>query len=119
MPLSNIVVIVLRLFAIQMFVQSVGLAFSVAGRVAYAGAWPRSYFNYLPAVALFVVAYLEWLLAPAISRLVTRKHDSTVSIGGLSREDLYCFAFVFLGLYFILVSIGSTVNWLHYFFTVA
>jgi hypothetical protein len=119
MPLGNIVIVVLRLFAIQMFVQSLSLTFSVAATVAVAGTWPRGYFSYLPAVALFVFAFLEWLLAPAISRLVTRKYDSVVSIGGLSREDLYRFAFVFLGLYFVLVSIAPTLNWLHYFFTIS
>jgi hypothetical protein len=119
MPLSNIVIVVLRLFAIQMFVQGLSLTFSVAATLVGAGTWPRGYFSYLPAVAFFVLAFLEWLLAPAISRLVTRTHDSVVSIGGLSREDLYCFAFVFLGLYFVLVSIAPTLNWLHYFFTVS
>jgi hypothetical protein len=119
MPLSNIVTVVLRLFAIQMFVQSLSLTFSVAATFAYAVSWPGGYyFRYLPGVALFVLAFLEWLLAPVISRLVTRKFDSVVSIGGLSREDLYCFAFVFLGLYFVLVSVAPTVNWFHYFLTV-
>jgi hypothetical protein len=57
MPLSNIVIVVLRLFAIQMFVQSLSLTFSVAATVAVAGTWPRGYFSYLPAVALFVFIF--------------------------------------------------------------
>jgi hypothetical protein len=63
---------------------------------------------------LFVaVAVGTWLLAPALARLVTPRPDSTVSVGGLTRYDLYCFAFVFLGLYFFLSSVGNTINWLH------
>ena len=50
-----------------------------------------------------------------IARLVTRHHDGEVAIGALSRVDLYSFAFVFLGLYFILISIAPSLNWLHYF----
>jgi hypothetical protein len=40
-----------------------------------------------------------------------------VSIGSLSRSDLYSFAFVFLGLFFILSSFADVINWVHYFTT--
>jgi hypothetical protein len=33
----------------------------------------------------------------------------------LTRYDLYCFAFVFLGLYFVLSSTGQAINWTYYF----
>ena len=118
MPISNIVTIVLRLFAIQMLVQALSLALEVTASFALRGGSSRNYFNYLTPAALLVLAVLEWLLAPGISRLVTRNHNSELSTGGLSREDIYAFAFVFLGLYFILVSIAPSLNWLHYLFSV-
>ena len=42
-----------------------------------------------------------------------------MSIGSLSRSDLYSFAFVFLGLFFILSSFADVINWIHYFATVS
>ena len=38
-----------------------------------------------------------------------------VNLGSLSRTDLYGFAFVFLGLFFILSSFADIINWIHYF----
>ncbi|HEY5037384.1 MAG TPA: hypothetical protein VII74_09660, partial [Chthoniobacterales bacterium] len=52
-------------------------------------------------------------------RLVSRGVDTSVSIGSLSRSDLYSFAFVFLGLFFVLSSFADVINWIHYFATVS
>jgi hypothetical protein len=70
---------------------------------------------YAPAVLLLILAVAVWLLAPSVARLVSRRVDATVSIASLSRADLYSFAFVFLGLFFILSSFADVVNWIHYF----
>jgi hypothetical protein len=72
---------------------------------------------YAPAVLLLIAAAVLWILARAIARIISRGVDTSVSIGGLSRSDLYGFAFVFLGLFFILSSFGDVINWLHYFAT--
>lgn len=118
MPLSSIVIVVLRLFAIQMVGQSFHMALSFAAADAKQSFHPPHYWAaYLVPVALLLFALFEWWLAPVIARLVTRHHDGEVAIGGLSRLDLYSFAFVFLGLYFILTSIAPALNWLHYFLT--
>jgi hypothetical protein len=118
MPLSNIVIVVLRLFAIQMVGQSFHMALSFAASNAKHNFHPPHYWiAYLVPVALLVFALFEWWLAPVIARLVTRHHDGEVAVGALSRLDLYSFAFVFLGLYFILTSIAPALNWLHYFLT--
>ena len=116
MPLSSIVIVVLRLFAIQVVGQSVHMALSFAATLAKERSHHPDYWvAYLVPVALLVFALLEWWLAPVIARLVTRHHDGEVAIGALSRLDLYSFAFVFLGLYFILTSIAPALSWLHYF----
>lgn len=116
MPLSSIVIVVLRLFAIQMVGQSFHMALSFAATDAKQSFHPPHYWAaYLVPVALLVFALFEWWLAPVIARLLTRHHDGELAIGALSRLDLYSFAFVFLGLYFILTSIAPALNWLHYF----
>jgi hypothetical protein len=118
MPLSSIVIVVLRLFAIQMVGQSFHIALSFAATDAKQNFHPPHYWvAYLVPVALLAFAWFEWFLAPVIARLVTRHHDGEVAVGALSRLDLYSFAFVFLGLYFILTSIAPALNWLHYFLT--
>jgi len=38
---------------------------------------------------------------------------------GLGLEDLYCFAFVSLGLYFVLRSLAPMLTWAHYTFLLA
>lgn len=118
MPLSSIVIVVLRLFAIQMVGKSFDMALSFAAADAKRNFHPPHYWvPYLVPVALLVFALFEWWLAPVIARLVTRHHDGEVAVGALSRLDLYSFAFVFLGLYFILTAIAPALNWLHYFLT--
>ena len=74
---------------------------------------------YAPSAALIVVAVGMWVIAPFIARLVSRGADATLNLSGVSRYDLYSFAFVFVGLYFVLSSIADTINWLHYFATVS
>ncbi len=120
MPLSSIVVIVIRLFALNWL-------FSALPWLASAASTPLPYERrllvvlapYVPAVLLLILAAGLWILTPSIARLVSRNVDTSVSIGGLSRADLYSFAFVFLGLYFILSSFADVINWIHYFIKVS
>jgi hypothetical protein len=110
MPLSSIVVIVIRLFALNWLLTSVSLLLSTSQNPSAYGLMP-----YVPGVALLVVVAVLWILARAIARVVSRGIDANVSIGNLSRFDLYSFAFVFLGLFFILSSFADVINWVHYF----
>jgi hypothetical protein len=120
MPLSSIVVIVLRLFALNWFATAIPLFLSAA---AIGSPGERRLLSlllpYAPAVLLLILAVVVWLLAASVARLVSRGVDTSVSIGSLSRADLYSFAFVFLGLFFVLSSFADVVNWLHYFATVS
>src|SRR5437762_187727 len=120
MPLSSIVVIVIRLFALNWLLTAVPLLLSAA-----ATPLPHEHhlsvvlMPYAPAVLLLIFAAVLWILTPAIARVVSRGVDTSVSIGSLSRSDLYSFAFVFLGLFFILSSFADVINWIHYFTTVS
>jgi hypothetical protein len=120
MPLSSIVVIVIRLFALNWLFSALPLFASAAMTpLPPERRLPAALVPYLPAVLLVIFAAGLWILTPGIARLVSRGADTSVNIGGLSRADLYSFAFVFLGLYFILSSFADVVNWIHYFATVS
>lgn len=114
MPLADIVAVVVRLFAVQTFVQAARAALTATATVT-TSRLTRDYLNYANATALIILAVLLWVLAPGFSRLVTRKHNSVVQIGALTREDIYAFGFVFLGPYFVLSSIAPALNWIHYY----
>ena len=119
MPLSSIVVIVLRLFAANWLLTAVPLFLTAAAtplprdRTAAAAV---AFVYATPALLLIFTAVL-WMLSGPVARFVSRGVDATVSVGSLSRSDLYSFAFVFLGLFFILSSVADVINWLHYFST--
>ena len=120
MPLSSIVVIVIRLFALNWFLASVPLLLSAATNpLPHERHLLAVLMPYAPAVLLLIFAAGLWILAPAIARFVSRGVDASVSIGSLSRSDLYSFAFVFLGLFFILSSFADVINWIHYFAAVS
>lgn len=116
MPLSSIVVIVIRLFALNWILTSVLVLLSAT---AYRASDERHLFAvlipYAPGGLLLIFAATLWFLASVVARFVSRGVDTTVNVGGLSRSNLYSFAFVFLGLYFVLSSIGDVINWIHYF----
>ncbi|HYY35328.1 MAG TPA: hypothetical protein VE867_03045 [Candidatus Binatia bacterium] len=101
MPLSSIVVIVIRLFAPNWLLTTVPLLLSATtSPLPHERHLLPVLMPYAPAVLLLIVAAGLWILARAIARLVSRGVDTSVSIGSLSRSDLYSFAFVFLGLFF-------------------
>jgi len=108
MPLSSIVVIVIRLFALNWLLTAVTLLLSAATTpLPHERHLSAVLMLYAPAVLLLIVAAGLWILTPAIARLVSRGVDISVSIGSLSRSELYSFAFVFLGLFFILSSFAD------------
>ena len=120
MPLSSIVVIVIRLFALNWLLTAVPLLLSAATTpLPHERHLSAVLMPYAPAVLLLIFAAGLWILTPAIARFVSRGVDTSVSIGSLSRSDLYSFAFVFLGLFFILSSFADVINWIHYFATVS
>ena len=115
MPLSNIVAIVLRLFSISWLVQGIaGIGSTAAASAAFASPSSNPW-NYVGPVFFVLIAVATWLLAPGLARLVTPRPEAGIEVGGLTRYDLYCFAFVFLGIYFVLSSVASAINWAHFY----
>jgi len=94
MPLSSIVVIVIRLFALNWLLTSASLLLS-AGQ----NPWTYGFLPHVPGIGLLVFTAALWFLAGAIARVVSQGVDTSISMGSLLRSDLYSFAFVFLGLF--------------------
>lgn len=112
MPLSAIVLVVLRLFCLSWLIEDLnGLAYTFE---VYRLDLPFTQ-QLLPYLFIMPLIVIGWIIAPALSRLVIGKHDAAVPISGLSLGDLYAFAFVFRGLYFALSSVADSLNWFHYF----
>src|SRR5688572_3340987 len=120
MPLSSIVVIVIRLFALNWLFTAIPLLLSAAATpLPHERHLSVVLTPYAPGGLLLIFATGLWILTPTIARFVSRGVDTSVNMGGLSRSDLYSFAFVFLGLFFILSSFADVINWIHYFATVS
>src|SRR3954469_19275838 len=101
MPLSSIVVIVIRLFALNWLLTAVPLFLSAAATpLPHERDLSAVLMAYAPAVLLLIFAACLWIGSPVIARFVSRGVDTSVNVSGLSRSDLYSFAFVFLGLFF-------------------
>jgi len=103
-PLEDIVLIVIRILILNWG----GWIFAtLLTSIAYSFHSKWSGLSLLPSCILLVLAILIWIAAPKIAKVVTPKKEYSVNLGGLSRRDLYAFAFVFLGVYFVLTSVSS------------
>jgi hypothetical protein len=122
MPLKTLVVIALRLYAMYWLVE--GLSTSV---IYFPTFWEfmlkvspdgisalYSFFVIPPSMLAF--AAILWAFSSRLSSQVTKGHDTELAFTSLSKEDLYRFAFVFLGLFFALSSIYSIVQTGYQFF---
>ncbi len=117
MPLISIVTILLRLFSLSWFVQgAVMFATVAAARVTFRS---QNIMVFASPSFLVLLAILVFLFSQAIARLVTPAANDMVALGGIAPFALYCFALTFLGLYFILSSVGSALTHLHYYMLVA
>ena len=114
MPLSSIVTIVLRIFALSWMVTGLIQLLWVFQSSRPLWSSERGFSIFLPALGQIILGVLLAMWSRTISRAVTPKPDAEVQMGGLTAYDLYCFAFTFLGLYFVLSSIGGVINWGHY-----
>ena len=126
MPLKSLVVIALRLFAIYLLVENLAELFiylpTMISMVVEAvqlspGAGSPSLFSVMLApIGMLAVTVIFWFLASRLSSAITKGHDTQLTFTSLTREDLYRFAFVFLGLYFVLSSIYSILQTVYQFF---
>lgn len=116
MPVSSIAQILIRLQAIVIFLRGVstlGGTFTTFDNVAYSTS--TRFLMISPSIVLFVVAVLVWRIAPWLSRLMTRKSDGELSLGGVTGEDLCTAVLLGLGVYFIMCSFADVLGWIHFF----
>ena len=114
MPLTSIVIICLRIFALNWLIYGL---IQLIGTFPAARRFGQSSIDYsilMVALIPFVGGLLIWMWSRTIARIVTPRPDSEVHLGGLTIHDLYSFAFTFLGLYFVLSAVPSIINWLHF-----
>ena len=117
MPLPSIVTVVLRLFSLNWFLQGLIMASSAFRYGDRQQLHSFAAFTGVPAPLITLVAAVGlFYWSGTIARIVTPKPGPEINLGGLAQYDLYCFAFTFLGLYFVLSSVADTFNWLHYTF---
>ena len=118
MPVSTLTLVILRLFSISWFIQALISVVEVSTMFVMPEPGRIGYWNYALPLFMFALACASWFAGPLLSRLITRRYDTTLAIAGLSLEDLYTLAFVFLGLYFVLNSIAPSLNWVYHFFAI-
>lgn len=114
MPVSSVAQIFIRLSALKILV---GVFASLAGMLTmvntYSG-WSLLVGS-LPILISIISGVVLWMIAPWLSRILTSKGDGNLTLGGLTREDLFTAVLLALGVYFIMDSFSNVVGWVHYF----
>jgi hypothetical protein len=120
MPLRSLVIIALRMYAIYWLTCSLSqvilyiptlLSFSGSSVVSGTFAWA-----FVVPIGMFLVAVIMWAVSARLSKVIVRGEETQLVFTTLTRHDFYLFAFIFLGLYFILSSIAATLQAIYHFF---
>jgi len=109
--LCELVSVVIRLFSIRLGLEAFTFLLTTIGSYTKSGFVISAVFGLL---ILMACAYWLWQLSPRIARHVTCGQDFSLDFGSLTLNDLYCFAFLLVGLYFAVDSLGPSLTWLHY-----
>jgi hypothetical protein len=123
MNLQSLIVVVLRLMALNFLLQ---VAVQVTPQVIrflkiyeQARSPVEAALPWLILLGLVVSAVLLWMLALPIARLVTRRVPQDVTFGAMSLTDCYSVAFIGIGLLYIASHLPQVLNWSHYLFKAA
>jgi hypothetical protein len=116
MPVSNIAQIFIRLYSLKI---SVGALASFGGMLMIArnpvyDRW-SAFLGFLPNLIVITSGVVLWVIAPWLSRVLTKKGNGELTLGGLTREDLFTAVLLALGVYFIMDSFSNVIGWVHYF----
>lgn len=126
MNLQSLIVVVLRLMALNFFLQvAIQLSpqllrfteMSRQGGLADMGSYLAV--PVIMVIGLIVGAILIWVFALSIARFVTRGVSRDLSFGSLSLVDCYSVAFIGIGLFYIASHFPHVLNWAHFFFKAA
>ena len=115
MPLSTIAKLIIRLYAIKLWVGSFTvMAGFVTVPMLSNYSFGELFTTFLPNIFVVLSGVVLWQLAPMISKLLTKGDDAQIQLTGVTSEHLYTATLLGLGVYFILSSLASTFSWTHY-----
>lgn len=111
MPLKTLVVIALRLYAIYWLIESIIYLTSAVSSI-FRNGFSLSHFLVVLGTMLTVniIAIVLWTSASWLSSKIVQGHDMQLAFTSLTKADLYCFAFIFLGVFFTLSSLQSAIE---------
>jgi hypothetical protein len=126
MNLQSLIVVVLRLMALNFFLQ-VAIQLSpqllrftdLSRQGGLAGMGSYLAISLIMVIGLIAGAILIWVFALSIARFVTRGVSHDLSFGSLSLIDCYSVAFIGIGLFYIASHFSQVLNWSHYLFKAA
>lgn len=116
MPVSSIAQIFIRLYSLKILVgalASFGGMLMIARSPVYDG-W-STFLGFLPNLIVITSGVVLWVIAPWLSRVLTKKGNGELMLGGVMREDLLTAVLLGLGVYFIMDSYSNVLGWAHYF----
>ena len=126
MNLQSLIVVILRLMALNFFLQvAIQLSpqlFRLTEMSRQGGLSDMGSYLAVPVVmivGLIAGAILIWVFALSIARFVTRGVSHDLSFGSLSLVDCYSVAFIGIGLFYIASHFPQVLNWAHYLFKAA
>ncbi len=126
MNLQSLVVVVLRLMALDFLLQvavkltpQILRVLGVFGRSTLDDSRSLMALPWLFLVGLIVAAVLLWSLALPIARFVTSGVSLDLSFGAMSLVDCYSIAFMAVGLFYVSSHLPQVLNWGHYLFNAA
>jgi hypothetical protein len=126
MNLQSLIVVVLRLMALnfflQVWVQLSPQLLRLTEVSRQGGLTDMGSYLVVPlimVIGLIVGAILIWVFALSIARLATRGVSRDLSFGSLSLVDCYSVAFIGIGLFYIASHFPQVLNWAHYLFKAA
>lgn len=110
---STVTLIVLRLFSIKWLLDGLIMLVYAIFEPSHRGTGVDG-LNFVVSIVTVLLAVVVWFVAPLLARLVAGKPDAPVSAPVPPLRELYAFAFVLVGLYFVLTSVGEVLVWFRY-----
>jgi hypothetical protein len=116
MPVSSIAQIFIRLYSLKILVGALASfgGMIMIGQSSFYDVW-STFLGFLPNLIVITSGVILWMIAPWLSRLLTKKGNGDLTINGVTREDLLTAVILGLGVYFIMDSYSNVVGWAHYF----
>jgi hypothetical protein len=123
MNIKSIVIIILRLYALNFFLEALIKIIPTAMRILMAFEGLEGVQKAIPwslIVILLVFSIIFWFLAFPIANLVTRKlPNDELTLGSLTLINCYTVAFFSIGLFFVVSNVANSFSWFYYIFHMA